>query len=175
MEEDRMLSMARQEEAKLRSALSQNPDFVKLQQIQRLIAVYETFDSNPSHESFANVTGTSAVSGNALHMNPAVGTAVRRSEKLASAEEWTVNFFKEHGARMQSGEIYPIAESAGHAFGGETPSRSFASFLSNSKRFNNVRGLGYGLAEWGDGPGPKAPNNYLVGLRPTMDEEEMLS
>jgi hypothetical protein len=28
--------------------------------------------------------------------------------------------------------------------------------LSNSRRINNVKNEGYGLAEWGNGPGPKA-------------------
>ncbi len=39
------------------------------------------------------------------------------------------------------------------------PSKTLSSMLSNSDRFNNVRGYGYGPVEWGDSPGPKAEKN----------------
>jgi hypothetical protein len=43
--------------------------------------------------------------------------------------------------------------------GGAVPSKTLSSYLSNSARFNNVKDLGYGLAEWGQGNGPRGENN----------------
>jgi len=151
MDGDKLLDAARQEEAKLRSSLAQHPDYVKLQQVQRLIAVYEAYeDKVQSITDAAQAPVSPKVSG------AGGGVASRRSEKLHAAEDWTYSFLKEKGVRMPSGDLYAYAEAAGHVFGGAVPSRSYASFLSNSKRFNNIRGLGYGLSHWGDSPGPNA-------------------
>jgi len=71
-------------------------------------------------------------------------------------EDTVANYLDGKGARAPSGELYDVVVRAGIDIGGATPSKSLASTLSTSDRFNNIKGLGYGLAEWGESPGPKA-------------------
>jgi len=71
-------------------------------------------------------------------------------------EDTVANYLAGKGERATSGELYDVVVRAGIDIGGTAPSKALASTLSTSARFNNVKGSGYGLSEWADGPGPKA-------------------
>ena len=50
--------------------------------------------------------------------------------------------------RAQSTEISAELERRGVSIGGKSPSSVVSSYLSNSDKFDNVRGVGYGLTAW---------------------------
>jgi hypothetical protein len=148
-----MLMAAKREADALRSALAKNPDYLKLQQVQRLIAVYEAYDLEPVPDLMAPSGDQPAAA------NISVPASPRPGSKVAQIDDVVSKYLAAKGSRASSGDILPVVVNAGVELGGVVPSKTLSSFLSNSKRFNNVKGLGYGLLEWGDTAGPAAENS----------------
>jgi hypothetical protein len=147
-----ILEAARNEAEALQKALSANPDYIKLQQIMKLIQVYESLDNkdepNPLHRPRERVRFADL-------------PTYRAGSKAQRVDEVVGNHLRKIGVRASSGDLLPVVEAAGIQLGGETPSRTLASFLTNSKLFNNIKGFGYGLAEWGETLGPQNSENSL--------------
>ncbi|MGO6685368.1 hypothetical protein [Rhizobium leguminosarum] len=144
-----LLDMAKREAAALRSALSKNPEFQKLQQVQKLIDTYETFEVE-SDKGLPETPYKEATAKSGQQTGPRPGS------KTSLVDEVVTNDLRERGRRASSGDLLPVVQAAGISLGGSIPSKTLASFLTNSKRFNNVKGLGYGLVEWGDSNGPSS-------------------
>lgn len=145
-----ILDAAKRELEALRSKLAKNPDFIKLQQVQRLIDTYESFSA--TEKTSVSAAPTQAVAQ----------TAYRPGSKAQRVDEVIEAHFQKTGERSPSGKLMSVIDEAGIQLGG-TPSRTLASFLTNSKRFNNVKGYGYGLIEWGDNPGPNDQSLSIFG------------
>jgi len=135
-------------QAEVQKAMEDVPAYRKLVALRPLIALYQD-----APEGFIG-----SVQPDEAYRIRAVGEhrRGRPGSKKEQVETVISTFLQERGTRAQSGEMMEIVERAGIELGGDVPSRSLASFLSTSPLFNNVRGEGYGLAEWGTSPGPKA-------------------
>ncbi len=58
------------------------------------------------------------------------------------------DFLRQHGRRAESSVIWEQVKRQNVDIAGEKPVSVVASYLSNSRIFDNVRGQGYGLREW---------------------------
>lgn len=150
MEND-LLKAARREVESLRLELAKNPVFQKLQQVQRLIDVYESYEGgadNPQKEEASS------------HMHRLSPIALTKpGTKLAQVEKIVLDYCWETGQRHFSGQLMSVLLHAGVELGGKVPSKTLASMLSNSKKLNNLKGYGYGPIEWGDKPSVKGETN----------------
>lgn len=129
-----ILIEAKREMERLRGELSRNPVFQRLQAIQRLIEIYE---SAPEKEAITS-----------KREQVTVATRPVATSKTAIIEEAAVAFLKGLNRRATSGEILAHMQSVGIEIGGKKPLSTMASYLSNSKKLNNVPKRGYGLEEW---------------------------
>ncbi len=138
-----ILAMAYREREQLQAELRANPTWQKLQQVQKLIATYEALEG---------------ASDNAkpLTVKPLSSPTARQGSKVAMVDEVVSKHLKKTGVRASSGDLLPIVQEAGIEMTGKIPAKSLSSLLTTSKRFNNLKGFGYGLAEWGDTLGPNA-------------------
>lgn len=135
-----ILEIARREREKLLAELSKNPSFQKLQQVNRLIDTYEAVDGSPDNAR--------------APVSRPILSGPRASSKVAAVDEAVSNHFKLTGKRASSGELLHVVQNAGIEMTGRVPSKTLSAFLTNSRKFNNLKGFGYGLAEWGENPGP---------------------
>ena len=159
-----ILNMARREAEALRSTLARNPEYQKLQQIQKLIDVYESLEITSEDKPRTETTTVSPPTASG------VAAVYRLGSKVAQVDEVVSKFFLERGSRASSGDVLPIVTAAGIEMTGKIPAKTLSSFLTNSKRFNNVKGFGYGLVEWGETLGPKAsPSNMVDFANPRSD------
>ena len=140
------------EKGKLADELSRVPAFRRYQMICNLIADYQG-ETESSVDSPPKADRASAP------------TQRRSGSKTAAVEEAAVAYFMKKGVRATSGDLLPVMAEAGIEIGGSVPSKSMASYLSNCRRLNNIKGLGYGLAEWGGSAGPRAERG-LIDERP---------
>ena len=148
-----MLEVAKEEAERLKLILSQNEDYQKLQHVQRVIDTYESFeDMKTSGLSPASKAPSQTLT---FRTKPKAFLAAYGS-KVAAVNKVVSEHFSKTGQRASSGELLPIVQAAGVKMSGAVPAKTLSSFLTNSKSFNNVKGLGYGLVEWGNGPGPNA-------------------
>ncbi|PDS78932.1 hypothetical protein [Rhizobium sp. L43] len=124
-----ILAIAYRERERLQAEL--NATRQKLQQVQRLISVYEVGDSN--------------------NAKPAA-SSYRQGSKAALVDEIVSKHLAQTRVRASSGELLPIVQDAGVTMTGKIPAKTLSAFLATSKRFNNLKGFGYGLTEWGESP-----------------------
>jgi hypothetical protein len=144
---DKMLELAEAEVTRLRAELEKTAAFRRLKAAEDLIATYR---GNPEVEP--------ARTGNAAELSQSSKDAVARvvepiirahKTKTAMVESAAVQFLTQKGRRATSGEILPAVTAKGIAIPGKMPSKTISSYLSTSKRFDNIPGFGgYGLVEW---------------------------
>lgn len=157
---DTLLRSALAEEAKLEDELRQLEAYQKLQAIRQLIALY------------MNGPGATASQSRDVTATRAARPVVRHRGQVASVVAGAEDYFRRMGRRAQTQEILDMLKDAGHDFTSSNPLGSLSSALSHSPLFNNKRGLGYGLAEWGDADGamhnPEALANQRSPLQDAM-------
>jgi hypothetical protein len=95
-----------------------------------------------------------ASSGGDRDVPPVVRAGKSRSpeSQTARAVIATAEFLGQRGRRAETGVIFAELQRRGIAIGGARPTSTLASYLSNAKEFDNVKGEGYGLTEWSLGP-----------------------
>ncbi len=127
--ENEILRAAKVEEQRLEALLREDPTFLRLEAVRRIIDLYGT-RSEPTQ-----TTET---------------TKERRSRKgsLASAiREIAATHLRNKKARAKSSEIYQAVVDAGITVPGQKPVSVVSSYLSGSEMFDNTA-EGYGLTEW---------------------------
>jgi hypothetical protein len=85
------------------------------------------------------------------------GTQTQAIETAAAA------YLREKGSRAPSTEISKVLLAKGVAIGGKDPSATVSAFLTHSSLFDNIRGQGYGLAEWSSGETETPNSSELFG------------
>ncbi|MBB2671530.1 UNVERIFIED_ORG: hypothetical protein GGE44_001081 [Rhizobium esperanzae] len=130
-----ILAIAYRERERLQAELNVNRQ--KLQQVQRLISVYEVAASDNARPGASRSFSSSTY---------------RQGSKAALVDEIVSKHLAQTGMRASSGELLPIVQDAGVTMTGKIPAKTLSAFLATSKRFNNLKGFGYGLAEWGESP-----------------------
>lgn len=141
-----ILAIAYRERERLKAELDANPAWQKFQQVQRLISIYEA------------VEGGSDNAKPPANRSPSSST-YRPGSKAALVDEIVSKHLAQTGVRASSGELLPIVQDAGVTMTGKIPAKTLSAFLATSKRFNNLKGFGYGLAEWGESP-QKPSHNF---------------
>jgi hypothetical protein len=149
---DNILEIAKQEAERLKLVLSKNEDFQKLQIVQRLIDTYENIDEKRTSGLPSIPTPVAKPSS----LRALLNAQQARQTKVFEVNKIVAEYLKKTGVRASSGDLLPVVLDAGVDMPGQVPAKTLSSFLSTSKHFNNVKGLGYGLVEWGDSPGPNA-------------------
>lgn len=139
---------ARRERQRLFAELRQNPTFNQWWALRNLLQAYNVaMEDGGAPESVHRGQNPAAV--NEPRPSAAVRPEQRRAgSRSAQIEAAAAAWFRQHGKRAQSLEIMRALEQQGFEFTGAKPTAALASVLSHSALFNNVRGEGYGLAEW---------------------------
>jgi hypothetical protein len=107
--------------------------------------------------------------------NPTIVRSHRVGSLSSTVLDMAENFLRNRGSRAPSGEIFEYIEANGIEVPGQKPVSVVASYLSNSTRFDNVRGQGYGLPEWSQSE-TEAPNSETIPFgAPKANGEEPLS
>ena len=146
MANDNMLEIAEAEVKRLRAELEKTPAYKRLKAAENLIAAYR---GNPEVESPA-----APVLERAKRLELAeriVEDTILKPHrtKTAQVEAAAAEYLTQKGRRATSGEILPAVVAKGIQVTGKTPSKTLSSYLSTSKRFDNIPGFGgYGLVEW---------------------------
>jgi hypothetical protein len=89
----------------------------------------------------------------------------------AQIEEFAIRYIRAKGARAQAPEIVDAMQGQGMNFRADTVSSN----LSHSPIFDNVRGEGYGLAEWKDRTPTETPNSGQLFGAPRSNGVEPLN
>lgn len=145
---DDIVTLLKQEEARLLSALAASPAFHKLQAIQNTLRAY---GAEPAKiDTFAPLLSRVLATGSdsSEKLLPETVRPTREGTKAAEIIREAELFLDQRGQRAQSNEILEHLEKKGIRVSGTNPVAVVASYLSTSKLFDNVRGQGYGLARW---------------------------
>ncbi|MBV9202921.1 MAG: hypothetical protein JOY83_24915 [Alphaproteobacteria bacterium] len=123
---------------RLRAELEQNVSFIALQHAEAVVALWERAHPAPvpSAHSGVSASRSKVVGRHSLNSDT--------SKVLAGAAE----YLELIGRRATSREILEALSARGIKLNAKDPMTSVSSSLSHSPMFNNVLGLGYGLAEW---------------------------
>jgi outer membrane protein TolC len=136
-----MLEFAEAEVERLQAELEKTPAYKRLMAAKDLIATYR---GNPEVAAPAAVPAAAPAK-----FTPAEFVTMART-KTAQVDGAAAEYLAQRGRRATSGELLPVVQAKGITITGKTPSKTLSSYLSNSKRFDNVPGFGgYGLVEWG--------------------------
>jgi hypothetical protein len=123
---------------RLRAELEQNVSFIALQHAEAVVALWESTHPVPAPPAHSEVpTSRSKLAG-----RHSVNSDT--SKVLAGAAE----YLRLIGRRATSREILEALSARGIKLNAKDPMTSVSSSLSHSPMFNNVLGLGYGLADW---------------------------
>jgi hypothetical protein len=158
MPEDDMLKAAEAEVQRLEAEIAKTSLGKKLELARMVVALYGQGEAperrvqgvlaqiDPSQQGGRSSSqygrGTTFLNGGNV-LFPAAKT------KTAQIELVCADYLRQHHKRASSGELAKIVLAAGIRLPGAMPSRTLASFLSNSKLFDNDRAEGgYGLKEW---------------------------
>ncbi|RED22761.1 hypothetical protein BJ123_1402 [Rhodopseudomonas thermotolerans] len=151
MSDSEIVKIAKAEVERLKAKLASNPDYQKLLAAQQIIGLYGWDDlaAAPAVQAPQHIGGAPVQVKSMALRDPSIQT------KTAQIERVSVSFLKEIGRRATSGELLTAVKRAGVDIGGKEPNKALSAYLSGFKTLNNVREHGgYGLLEWGDGPGP---------------------
>jgi hypothetical protein len=159
--ENEMLRAAKAEEQRLEELLRQDPTFLRLEAVRRIIDLYGTRNES------ARTTDA---------------TKERRSRKgsLASViREIAATHLRNKMGRAKSSEIYQVVLDAGVTVPGQKPMSVVSSYLSGSDMFDNTD-EGYGLTEWVDaiienGSETETPNSNELFGAPKINGSSPLS
>jgi hypothetical protein len=127
--ENEMLRAAKAEEQRLEKLLHQDPTFLRLEAVRRIIDLY-----GPRSEA-THTTG------------PAKERSSRKGSLASAIREIGVTHLRNKKARAKSSEIYQAVLDAGITVPGQKPVSVVSSYLSGSDIFDNTD-EGYGLTEW---------------------------
>lgn len=136
---DDLLGIAKQEAERLRDELARNVTFQKLQQVQKLIDLYERIDPQPVIETVL------AAKASQPPRSRSNGKAAPKRTKTAMILEAATEYLRRKGGRAMSSEILVALLEQGFDISGKRPSTAVASYLTNSGLFDNVPGEGYGI------------------------------
>jgi hypothetical protein len=141
-----MLEFAEAEVRRLQAELEKTPAYKRLKAAEGLIATYR---GNPEVES------PQAAPAEKIKLSDRVERIVDdmivqpHRTKTAQVEAAAAEYLTQKGRRATSGELLPSIVAKGIVVTGKTPSKTLSSYLSTSKRFDNIPGFGgYGLVEW---------------------------
>ena len=141
---DQLLRAAQIEEAALLVELRRNVAFCKLEAVRSVIAAYGGADR------------LAPAAGVVSTLTPPPRPFERSGSQTGALTRAAAAYLSKVGRRAQVTEILPVLQAEGHVVGGKKPDGTLSSALSHSELFDNVRGKGYGLAEWGGTDGPSA-------------------
>ena len=131
--ENEMLRAAKAEEQRLEELLHQDPTFLRLEAVRRIIDLYG------ARSEAAHTTG------------PAKERRSRKGSLASAIREIGATHLRNKKARAKSSEIYQAVLDAGIIVPGQKPVSVVSSYLSGSDMFDNTDG-GYGLTEWNASP-----------------------
>ena len=156
-----VVTALRAELAALETELAADPRYQKISKIRDLLAIYE--DEAPA----ATPAEMAAISRQAPRSRDRSNTMTGQVLDLAEA------YLRRKGARAQTTEISEAVVRAGAPLpDNPTKQRDYvSSILSHSPRFNNVRGQGYGLAEW---PADQPKASSQEGEAPPVEAQQKL-
>jgi hypothetical protein len=158
--ENEMLRAAKAEEQRLEELLRQDPTFLRLDAVRRIIALYGTRSES------AQTTG------------PAKERRSRKGSLASAIREIGATHLRNKKARAKSSEIYQVVLDAGITVPGQKPVSVVSSYLSGSDMFDNTE-EGYGLTEWSDSeearPESEAPNSEILSGAPKTNGTGPLS
>lgn len=160
-----ILRAARQERDDLYEELEAIPEFRRYVAMLEVIRVYEDVEAKSAGKEPQAEPPTRQVVKFPPRRTPPPAPPARPGSKLAQVEEIVLRHLWDKGERATSGQLLNLLTDAGIQMSGKVPSKTLASMLSNSQKLNNVKGYGYGPAEWGDRPSvkDKAPADLLAG------------
>jgi hypothetical protein len=166
---NQMLEIAEAEVRRLRAELEKTPAYKRLKAAEELIATYRGNPEIDPPQKASIAEKANSEKAAAAQLDEMIGKP--RQTKTAQVEAAAVEYLAHKGRRATSGEILPAVVSKGIDVPGKVPSKTLSSYLSNSKRFDNVPGFGgYGLVEWNgrrtappstDAEQPAVPSNGL--------------
>jgi hypothetical protein len=134
--DDPILKTAEFDAAGLREKLSGNPDYRRLQILEKFIQDYRSI-APASRAPVAPLAGNIEKSKKYGRQGSVSATVIEASEA----------FLQSINRRAMSGEIYDAIKSK-VSVPGKTPTSTLSSYLSTSDLFDNVKGKGYGLSVW---------------------------
>lgn len=141
MAELELVKALEREERKLEQELEQVPTFKRLKAVQQTLSVYRG-DVAPD------------AAPKAAERAPK-GAERSQTEVIAKAVE---EHLRRERKRITSGPLTKAVEAQGIHVPGKVPSARLAAILAaRSKTFDNVKGEGYGLVEWGGGSPSQGP------------------
>lgn len=149
---DQFLRLAQVEEATLLAELRRHPAFSKLEAVRALMAAYRVDSASTAVPG--PVQQPQQPSSQEAQSQERPGTQGYALEKVSKA------YLRRMGRRAPVTEIMEAVLAEGIRMGGAKPISTLSSFLSHHPAFDNVRGEGYGLAEW-KGVSPSASGNLL--------------
>ena len=127
--ENEMLRAAKAEEQRLEELLRQDPTFLRLEAVRRIIDLYG------ARSEATHTTG------------PAKERRSRKGSLASAIREIGATHLRNKKARAKSSEIYQAVLDAGITVPGQKPVSVVSSYLSGSDMFDNTD-EGYGLTEW---------------------------
>ncbi len=163
MIDETMLKVAEAEVKRLEAELEKTPAYKRLQAAKNLIAVYR---GDPEVIADSEAAAAAKPARVRAVLTEPLENEIVPATKTAQVDAAAVEFLVNKGRRATSGEILPFVQAKGIEITGAVPAKTLASYLSRSKRFDNVQGFGgFGLVEWHGRRGPPAPasaNNEIV-------------
>lgn len=154
MADDKMLEFAEAEVRRLRAELEKTAAYKRLKAAENLIAAYrgnpevEVEAARLTADLKAKAASLSAQAEEALARAVEPITETHRT-KTAQVEAAAAEYLTRKGRRATSGELLPVVQAKGIHVAGQIPSKTISSYLSTSKKFDNVPAFGgYGLVEW---------------------------
>jgi len=160
-----ILRAARDERDELAQQLEAFPEFRRYLAMVEVIRVYEDVEAQASGSRPAPVAQRGSLAKLPPLKTLSSAPPARPGSKLAQVEEIVLQHLWDKGERATSGQLLNLLTDAGIQMSGKVPSKTLASMLSNSQKLNNLKGYGYGPAEWGDriSVKDKAPADLLAG------------
>src|ERR1700716_2121925 len=147
MIDETMLKIAEAEVERLEAELKKTPAYKRLQAARNLSAVYRADPESVLTEAPIAPVDQPGVQ-TAIAPAPSENEIVPAT-KTARVDAAAIDFLKNKGRGATSGEILPFVRAKGIEITGTVPAKTLASYLSRSKRFDNVQGFGgFGLVEW---------------------------
>ena len=174
-----LLQAAHKERQRLESLLRSDPDFQKLEEVRRIIDLYEQEVQDPARvdpilcpDLQGSIPRTAPLpdqpaktSRPAAHSDPPDRISSRRwtwgnsqSSRIRAA---TVEYLREKGKRARGGEIYKAIASKGVEVSSKKPVAVVCARLTASAIFDRTS-EGYGLREWSDRSSPH--NDGSIGV-----------
>ena len=171
-----LVNVLRAELVGLESELQADPRYQKMAKIRELLAMYDT-------PTALSVSGLAAPSPKDHRAPGSIGGNPRGRPNSLTTQvlEASALYLRRKGARAPTSEVTDACVRTGVPLPGPvTKQRDYvSSILSHSPLIDNVRGEGYGLAEWSQSHSPVDPASIEVaeqGLKAeTLDSSELSS